>query len=301
MASEILLFNHIKKTAGSTLRHLVYRVYGGRHVYLVYAYPGFAVETYPEHLPILSEALAPARPRIRAIVSHAGYGLHERLPQHHRYRQFTMLREPVQRTISIYHFAIQNGSYPPETTLEQFLGDTERAYNVQTAYLGGLIRRENLDGRPLRREDYDAALLARAKDNLLAHDVFGLAERFDESLVLAAEVIGWPARRLVYSRQNVGRTRRSRSPLTPGQVELVREHNRLDLALYAFAVDHFERLLTEEVPDLPKRLRALDRVNRLHALAAPALRARLRERARSAARALGLIGAPPLHAPPPQP
>ena len=288
MGKEILIFNHINKTAGSTLRHVIFQVYRGRHVYLMYAYPGAAVERYPEHLALLNEALAPASSRIKAIVSHTGFGLHEALPQHHRYRQFTVLREPVQRTISNYFFVIQEGSVPASTTLEEFLTNTEKAYNVQTADLGGLLKRHHLDGVPLRRDDYDEALLARAKAHLLAHDAFGLTERFDESLVLASEVLGWPSRKLVYLPRNVGTVRRSRSTLTAEQVEMVREHNRLDAALYAFAAEHFERLLNERIPDLPERLQALARMNRINALAAPRLRARLRRHARLAAQRIGL-------------
>ena len=286
MASEILIFNHIKKTAGSTLRYTFYQVYRGRHVHVMYAYPGARFETYGEHMAALNESLAPTNPKVKAIVSHAGFGLHEVLPAQHTYRQFTMLRDPVQRTISMYHFAVQNGSYPEGTSLEVFLADTERAYNVQTAYLGGLILRENIHGQPLRRGDYDAALLARAKENLLDHDVFGLTERFDESLALAAETLGWPPWKIGYTRRNVGKARRKRPALTPDQIELVREHNRLDLDLYAFAVDHFERLLNERVPDVGARLRTLERANRLHDFAQPLLQ--LRRRARRAAHTLGL-------------
>jgi hypothetical protein len=288
MAKEILIFNHIKKTAGSTLRHVLFGVYGARRVHALYAYPGAAFATYPEHMAHLAQALAPAQPKVAAVVSHAGFGFHERLPAHHRYRLFTVLRDPVQRTVSIYHFALQNGSCPPGTPLEAFLEDTERAYNVQTADLGGLMARATLDGRPLRREDYDAALLERARANLLAHDVFGLAERFDESLLLAAEVLGWPRRKLPYAVLNVGKVRQRRAPLTPAQVDLVREHNRLDLALYAFAAERFERSLREHLPDRAARLQAFARANRLYALSAPGLRTRLRTRASHAARALGL-------------
>jgi hypothetical protein len=288
MAKDILVFNHIKKTAGSTLRHVLFKVYGGRRVHSLYAYPGAHLETFAEHMARLGKALAPTQPEVSAIASHAGYGFHERLPQHHRYRLFTMLRDPVHRTISIYHFVLQNGTYPPDTTLEAFLEDTERTYNTQTADLGGLMVGATLDGVPLRREDYDEALLERAKANLLAHDVFGLAERFDESLLLAGEVLGWPRRKLAYATVNVGKVRRTRPSLTPAQLERIRDHNRLDSALYAFAAEHFERALRERLPDAVARRRAFQRSNRLYAFSAPNLRIRLRQRAGKAARTLGL-------------
>jgi hypothetical protein len=285
--ASILVFNHIKKTAGSSLRHVLFNVYGGRHVHVLYVYKRSRIRTWEEHLALLNEKLSEARPRITAVVSHAGYGVHEHLPEQHRYPQFTMLRDPVERTISMYYFVIQNGVYPPDTPIEVFLQDTARAYNTQTADLGGLMVRTTVGGQPMRREDFDEALLARAKANLLAHDVFGLTERFEESLVLASAALGWPPRRLAYKRRNVGKARRVRAALTPQQVELVREHNRLDLALYAFALDHFERRL-EEAPDHARRLRALGRANRLQGFSARSLHRRLRNRARRAARAIGL-------------
>ena len=286
--AEIFVFNHIKKTAGSTLRHVLYGIYGGRQVHSIYAYPTARIPTYGEHIAYLQKRLSDPQPDLGAIISHAGYGFHERLPDQHRYRLFTVLRDPIQRTISIYHFARQNGSYPQDTPLDVFLQDTERAYNTQTADMGGLMLAENVDGQPLQREDYDEALLERAKANLLAHDVFGIAERFDESLLLAADVFGWPQRKLPYVQLNVGTVRKARPPMTSAQLDLIREHNQLDLALYAFATERFERVLQERLPDYPERLRAFDRLQRLYAFSAPRVRARIRAKAVHAAHALGL-------------
>src|SRR5690606_26000574 len=276
--AEVLLFDHIGKTAGSTIRHVLWRVYGHEAVFT-----STVVGQHQERIAALTGLLDTERPAVSVIVAHTGYGLHGRLPQRHRYRLFTLLRDPVERTLSNYYFEIQKGRLPASVSLVEWLErDVERAYNVQTAFLGGLAVAVHLDGRVLSRDCFTDDLLARAREALDAHEVVGLAERFDESLLLLGQAFGWPIRQMRYFEANRGRLRARRAGPTAEELEAVRAANRLDAALYDYARARFEAQLRERLPDVDARLDALARANRFYALSAPGLRRQLGRRARRA-------------------
>jgi hypothetical protein len=282
--AEILLFDHIGKTAGSTIRRVLWQVYGFERSFQSTVI-GEHVARYHE----LCTRLDTEYPSVSAIVAHTGYGLHERLPQRHRYRLFTLLRDPVQRTLSHYYFEIQRGRLSASVPLVEWLEqDLERAYNVQTAFLGGLAIEQHLDGRPLTKDRFTEGLLECAKASLHAYEVVGLTERFDESLLLLGRTFGWPIRKMRHFEANRGKLRTRRSGPTPEELGAVRAANRLDIALYDYAAGLFEAQLRERLPDAAAQRRALEKANRLYALSAPDLRRRLLKRARHAVRSLVL-------------
>jgi hypothetical protein len=176
---------------------------------------------------------------------------------------FTILRDPIDRTISEFFFMRDDRrKLPVDQSLEDFLEtDLPRSFNAQTAFLGGLTVRHNLEGIPLEREQFDESLLARAKRNLEAHDVVGLTERFDETLLLLRRAYRWPVLRTLYRPTNIGAGRRTAPTLSPEQVDSVRASNRLDIELFEFAGDLLERQLAERVPRSAIQLRRFRRLN----------------------------------------
>ena len=84
-------------------------------------------------------------------------------------------------------------------------------------------------------------MLEVAKDNLVkSFSVIGLAERFEESLVLMAQAYDWEIP--FYENRKVSKTR---PKVDPAAVEMIREHNRLDLELYDFGKSLFEESLQQ--------------------------------------------------------
>lgn len=271
---DVLVFEHIPKTAGTTLRQVLRRRYGEDVV------SNFSVANPQRRLDKLAVRFRSKHPP-RAFISTIGYGLHERLPGDHRYAHFTLLRDPVQRTISNYYYSLQIGEIAEDVTLLEFCsGDpaavgpdratnrqtaflASRVWNYQTGFLSGLRVEQILDGRPFRPEDYDEALLARAKANLDTFVVAGLVARFDETLLLLGHTLGWPLRTLRFVETNRGQRRPKSLDLTPEERTAIEAANVLDLALYRYAERRFEQLLAERLPDLPDRLQALKRTNRV--------------------------------------
>ena len=198
--SEVILFNHIPKTAGSTMKHVLWTAVGGGD-----RVP-FSMEFHDERVPEIYRRLDRPLQGRHAVVAHTGFGLQDRLPDRHDYRMFTILRDPVQRTISEFFFARDDrGRLPADISLYDFLqDDLLRSFNSQTAFLGGLSAHHHLDGVPLRRDQFDEGLLDRAKKNLAAHNVVGLTERFDETLLLLRDGYEWPLRKTLYLPVNIG-------------------------------------------------------------------------------------------------
>jgi hypothetical protein len=96
--------------------------------------------------------------------------------------------------------------------------------------------------------------LIEAKRNLEASfPVVGLAERFDESLVMMQCVYGWL--NVSYERRNVTEKRPRIDEIDPGAVALIRETNRFDLDLHEFGVRLFERQIGALGPHFEVRWR----------------------------------------------
>ena len=233
-----VIFLHVGKTAGATMRSALRREFGRGEVMEVRApevAPGRlrrdgAVEWFAS----LPEA---ERARPRLIMGHMTHGLHEFVPRPSEY--VTLLREPVALVRSQYNHVRRHEGH--------LLHEQAEAYPDLASYIESGLSLE-MDNSQTRAYAGDTTtpfgsctpeMLDRAKANLERFAVAGLTERFDESLVAMIRAFGW--RRVRYVSTNVDPTRASRKPLTERESTLVREHNALDLHLYAWANDRFQR------------------------------------------------------------
>src|SRR5206468_2951310 len=126
--------------------------------------------------------------------------------------------------------------------------------NGQTYLLAG---KDVTDPQDLRSPE----LLEEAKRNVSEHfALVGLTERFDESLLLAKEILGW-TRPLPYARRNVTARRPRAEELPAGTVEVIQAHNELDAELYRFARERLDSEVASRGPAFQRRLRTLRLVN----------------------------------------
>jgi hypothetical protein len=103
---------------------------------------------------------------------------------------------------------------------------------------------------------YDQRVLDIAKENIMkSFSVVGLCERFEESLMLMANAFGWEIP--YYENRKVSKVRPT---LEPGVVNMIQEHNRLDMELYEFARKRFEDTLHKKEDVLRQALAALDSI-----------------------------------------
>jgi len=160
----------------------------------------------------------------------------------------TMLREPVARVLSQYYFLLRRPLDPlhrkfktERLGVEDLIRLTPNRQNMQCRFIAGVGRVEDLDvspegGRPISLGISDERLLEIAKQNLTnSFHVVGLVERFEESLALMMASFGW--RISFYENRRVTKIR---SAIASREIDMIREHNKLDIELYDFAKKLFE-------------------------------------------------------------
>lgn len=244
MDDPLDFFIHISKTAGTTMQSIMDRQYHVRRIMRVHRVPA-------DELPGRLKHMSPQIALVAGGHLHFAYSSYFPRP----FRAFTILREPVKRAISLYDYVAR-----------------EKRHRMHEAFLAGKISMEFIaraqgSGQARLIAGYgtedavdDDVLLARAKDTL-EHKitVFGLTECFDETLLLFTRVLGWTT--CGYARKNVTRRRPNQQPADPAKIALIREHSAVDIALYEFARDLFEKRIAAEPPEFVDQLAALRRSN----------------------------------------
>lgn len=246
--NPLLIHLHIPKTAGVTLRRIEDR-----------QYPADAICTLPsedaDRQVETQSFTAEQKQGIALVRGHFPFGVHEMFDRPGRY--FTLLRDPVDRIISLYHYGQEGRSQwiyklirKQNMTLADFAASSfAQTNNHQTRLISG-----DLDGGP------DS--LGKAKQNLENHFVaVGVSERFDETLLLLQRLLGW--NNVHYYRRNVTRNRPDRSMVDREVIRNIEQHNKLDVELHAFARSMLaEALAANGITD--GVLRRFRRINRFH-------------------------------------
>jgi hypothetical protein len=242
MANERgLVFVHIPKTGGTTLRTIVDRQYPRRAMFW---------SDGPQDVARLVALPEEARRRLLVVQGHVQYGVHEHLFVPVDY--ITMLRRPVELVTSLYYFIRRRW---PERIREQTKDLSLAEFAARPFYMVRNLQTRAISGM----EQVDEAALERAKANLRSGMVaFGLTERFDESVLYFSQVLGW--RNTFYRVRNV--TRRPRRDVASEEAAaIIAAHNTLDRELYAFATRIFEERIARQAPEFQDELRAFRRAN----------------------------------------
>lgn len=194
----IVTFMHIPKTGGNTFASVLYNQYK----YKTEVYSHYLKKSPPKDIDFT---------RIKLIVGHFQFGIHRYIAQTCRY--VTMIREPIDRTISDYYFNLKFKHLTPEDSpFETFV---KREANRQTRWIAG----------------DDKVDLELAKQHITQHFVcVGITEMFNESLYLMKQKLGW--QNITYKQYNVNPKRPSMRTITKGQIELIKDYNQSDIQLY---------------------------------------------------------------------
>ncbi len=232
-----LIFLHIPKTAGTTLRSILRQQYPPEVTYNYYHDPEKAA---------FHELTASQKQRYRLLCGHMNYGIHQHLPGDSRY--ITILRDPVARVISYYNHVRRRGDIEQGLPLTQFVEQGLGKDNRQTLSLAG-------DGAddPLQT----------AKDHLDACALAGITERFDESIILLKHLLGW-RRSPYYVKKLVSSKSISRATLPEDTLHLIEAHNQHDIALYAYANQKFSAHLAAQEPAFHREVKAFQRWNHVY-------------------------------------
>jgi len=234
--SATIVFLHIPKAAGTTLKDILYRQYSADEIYELDAKQ--FIQSQEDF-----KQLDPAQKnKINILMGHMYFGLHEFINSPTAY--ITMLRNPIERVISYYHFVKKLPSHEDyeliktnNISLQEYCQmGRQNMCNGQTRFLSGTGESEICD--------YD--MLAVAKQNLQkSFAAVGIQERFDESLLLLQKKLGWNKMPFYYRRNTNRSNSYSRLEISSDTLAIIRKHNKLDLELYEYANHLFEQELEQ--------------------------------------------------------
>jgi hypothetical protein len=230
MDNQVIIFIHIPKTAGTTFRNIVSNQYDANEMKSFYS-------GYQDASKKLIRMKKRNTRMLKWIHGHFHFGLHELIPKPAKY--VAMLREPVDRTLSLYYFLRKNSNHPHHQkvkllSLEQFVHSQDsfiypQINNTQTLLLSG-------DGTPN---------LEKAKENIEKHFMFvGLTEHFDQSVHFLRKNLGWKNNK--YHKQNVTPGRPQKEQVSNEILDYIAAKNEIDMQLY----EYVEKLFQEKIESL---------------------------------------------------
>ncbi|MEX2400241.1 MAG: sulfotransferase family 2 domain-containing protein [Rhodothermales bacterium] len=251
-----LIFQHIPKAAGSTLLSILRRHFSPSETCFLTG-PGGIREAEFERLPLKE------REGFRLVMGHMYFGIHRHLPGPSTY--ITMLRHPVDRVISHYHYVKRTPHHylygrvaSEKMSLEGYVSD-----GIALELNNGQVR--SLFGLEHQLVEYgqcsDEMLRVAERHLLENYSVVGLTERFDESLLLMRRRLGWTFRP-VYAAKNVARKNAGASNVSRRIVEIIERDNALDLELYERVAKSFSREV--EQTDVCSELRSFRLLNGIY-------------------------------------
>ncbi len=191
----------------------------------------------------------------KALGDHAPLGLYLRyLPADTRY--MTVLRDPVDRVLSHYHFHARAGERKLKTVWGESLArdseergeepvtlDDETDFSLEA----GLARRVPIYDNHMIRflwggetifGELPPDALDRAKEKVASFWFVGIQERLDDSIVLLGRKLGIGL--MPYHLRHVNHTRPQVEETSDELRGLIAEHNQLDAELYRFARERFD-------------------------------------------------------------
>ena len=238
---DVLLFIHIPKTAGTTLISLLDQQFAPDEIF-----PFHSVSSPEQLLELTPQQIA----KYRFIRGHYQYG-----PNDNKLYRFvtqnplcmTVLRDPVERTISEYRHYVRNPSPIHDDIVAHNLSLMEyvcspkyyrRVVNRQTRLVIGALGRFPMsydDAKALSAE----ALLQLAKERIEQFVFIGITERLEESIKLLYYTFGWKLDDEIPS-LNVSPLPTSLDSISQEALQAIEERTQLDAELYRFATELFK-------------------------------------------------------------
>jgi hypothetical protein len=220
-------FCHVQKTAGSSLVVRLRRHFGARHVFPTYG-DGNAAERSIS-VPNLLRAWATRRDEIMLVTGHFPLCTHELLGG--GFRTFTILREPVARTLSYLRHRQRIIPKDRDKSFEEIYEEQQHFHWLVHNHMVKMLSltTDEMTHGVQTRVVFTPERLSRAKARLQTVDVVGIQERFDEFCAVMEETFGFDLGAPVV----VNRT--EPVAVSPAFCRRIARDNAMDVELYEFA------------------------------------------------------------------
>lgn len=253
-----IIFTHVPRSAGTTLVHIMKQRFSEDEQFFFYVRE--KAGNIREAMSEFEELPQEKRQKLKLLQGHTSFGIHRNFPSH---TYVTLLRDPVERIISYYYYILRLPDHylhkvvlNSKMKLADFVtsGLSAELDNIQTRQLSGIHPGDN--GKCNRQ------MLETAKANLLSHyAVFGITERFDETLILMKNQFGWKFP--FYTPMNTISDKPVKNQLSAETLQLIREVNAFDMELYEFAQERFGAIIDSQNGAFHKDLERFRKYNRL--------------------------------------
>lgn len=214
-----LIFMHIPKTGGMSLRNMLFEHFSEEEVYLHYP-----TEGRPE----------PPKNPPKLISGHFYYGIHRQF-EPFSYSYVTIVRHPLERLVSHYRYIFPQLKHPP--SFSSFI-ETERLRNLQTKYVAG-----------------GSADFKKAQENLKHFLVCGVTEMFIETAFLLKKELNLQSIHL--RRDNITAKKEPAVEITSAIAEKVKKLHALDFMLYRIVKSKLEKEIARLAENEKQMLRQM--------------------------------------------
>jgi Sulfotransferase family len=227
-------FIHLQKTAGTTLRHRLMNHFGEAAVYPNRS-DATDITTLMTSVEYLQQRLEARGDEIRVVSGH--FPLCTAAVLGGRFETLTILRDPVERTLSYLRHHRENTPEDRDKPLEEIYDDPFRFHGLAHNHMTKMfsLTPSEMTAGMLTHVKFTRDHLERAKRGLTGVGAVGLYERFEEFCSGLSQRFGWRLgeRQVVNTSQPVAVPRSFRARIA--------EDNAFDLELYEFARELYGR------------------------------------------------------------
>ena len=220
-------FCHLQKTAGASLLVRLRRYFGARYVYP--SYHDGNVFARVVSVPLLLQHWKERGTEIKLVTGHFPLCTQELLGG--GFRTFTILREPVARTLSYLRHRRKLIPEDRAKPLEQIYEDKQRFHWLIHNHMVKMLSltTEEMTQGVQTRVEFTPERLSRAKARLQTVDVVGIQERFDDFCAVLEETFGFDLGPPVLFNQT------EPVPVSDSFLRRIAQDNDMDIELYEFA------------------------------------------------------------------
>ncbi len=222
-------FVHVMKTAGGSFRQQILANFEPHEIYPHRRFEQEPLKAYMQ-IRLLLGSSEERRRAVRVFHGHFPYAVAAELDA--GLVTMTLLRDPVERTLSYLRHALRV-SYPDgRTTAEQVYDDPYKFPFFIKNHQAKIFALGPDDHAPSFLHDLtvDASRLETAKENLAKVHVLGLTRRYDDFLATMEADYGWQIADVANTHVSDGELE-----VRPAFLDRIREDNAMDIAFYEYA------------------------------------------------------------------